>query len=542
MKRRSLSGYVILLLLFLSIFLAPIGFVLGSIFSNNYDTWNHLSQTVLVSYILNSLYLAIGVGIGTTVLGVSTAWLVTACQFPGRSVWEWLLLLPLASPAYLLAYVYTEFLAYYGPVQTGLRQLGGWQSSADYWFPNVRSLGGAVVMLVLVLYPYVYLLARVAFLEQSVCTMEASRSLGANPWESFRRVALPLARPSIMSGLALVLMETLNDYGTVQFFGVDTFTTGIYRTWFGLGERQAAMQLAAVLTMFVLWLILLEGWSRRQSRYYQNFQLQRSCVRYRLSGVRAGGALLLCLTPILFGFFLPVLLLIKLAWEQGTIGQDFIALSRNSFVLAAITAGLGTSLGTVLAYIKRIGKDRLIQSGLQLASLGYAIPGSVIAVGTLVPLGSLDQWLNQTLQRSGWQPGLIFSGTIFALVFAYLVRFLAVPFNAISASLAKVKPHLDEAAQSLGTPKFVILTQIHTPLIWGSILTGFLLMFVDVMKELPATLVMRPFNWETLAVRVYQYASDERLGESAAPALAILAVGVIPVFILSWQIRRTRPQ
>ncbi len=541
MKKFLSSGYSIFLSILLLVFLSPILVVFSSIFATNYETWNHLSQTVLLTYVMNSLYLSIGVGIGTAVLGVSTGWLISACQFPGRSMWEWLLLLPLASPAYLLAYVYTELLAYYGPIQSFLRNLFGWQNINDYWFPNIRSLGGGILMLVLVLYPYVYLLSRVAFLEQSICTMEASRSLGANPWRSFWQVALPLARPSIVSGLSLALMETLNDYGTVQFFGIDTFTIGIFRTWFGLGERQTAMQLAAVLMLMVFWLILLESWSRRQSRYYQNFQLQRSPLRYTLKGFRAVLAVGICVLPILLGFGLPLVLLIKLAWENKSAGLDFLLLSRNSFMVAVMAGVLGAVLGTVLAYIKRIGRDRLIQSSLQIASLGYAIPGSVIAVGTLVPLGSLDQWLNQVISQSiGFRPGLIFSGTIFALIFAYLVRFLAVPLNSINGSLEKVKPHLDEAAQSLGKSRFSILYRVHTPLVWGSILTGALLMFVDVMKELPATLVMRPFNWETLAVRVYQYAADERLGEASAPALAILAVGVIPVFILSWQITRTR--
>ncbi|MFN3361260.1 MAG: ABC transporter permease [Pseudanabaenaceae cyanobacterium] len=529
------------LVIFLAIFLSPILFVLGSIFTYNYETWNHLAQTVLWDYILNSLYLSIGVAIGTTVIGVSTAWLVSMCRFPSRSWWEWLLLMPLAAPAYILAYVYTEFLAFYGPVQTQLRQWFGWQGMADYWFPNIRSLGGAILMLTLVLYPYVYLLARVAFLEQSVCTMEASRSLGANPWRSFWRVALPLARPSIVSGVTLALMETLNDYGTVQYFGIDTFTTGIFRTWFGLGERQTAMQLAAVLTLLVLWLILVEGWTRRQNRYYQDFKLQQSPVRYELRGGRAIAAIVVCALPVVLGFFLPLALLIEMVWEQKSIGRDFFLLSRNSFLLALIAALVGALLGTVLAYIKRVGRERFVQYGLYLASMGYSIPGSVIAVGTLVPLGAVDQWLNRVVEATlGTRPGLLLSGSIFALVFAYLVRFLAIPFNSISASLGKVKPQLDEAAQSLGSPQFVNLWKIHTPLIQGSILTSALILFVDVMKELPATIVMRPFNWETLAVRVYQYAADERLLEATAPALMILIVGLIPVLILSWQIRRSR--
>ncbi len=537
------SPYSLLLFIFVLIFFSPILVVFSSVFTNDSATWNHLAQTVLGTYVLNSFYLVVGVAVGTTVLGVATGWLVSACQFPGRSVWEWMLLLPLAAPAYLLAYVYTELLAFYGPVQTWLRNLAGWQTVNDYWFPNIRSLGGGIVMLVLVLYPYVYLLSRVAFLEQSVCSMEASRSLGANPWRSFWQVALPLARPSIVSGLALALMETLNDYGTVQFFGIDTFTTGIFRTWFGLGERQTAMQLAAVLMTIVLWLILLEAWSRRQRRYYQNFQLHRSPVRYQLQGWRAILAVAICVLPILLGFVIPVAELIKLALETESPRLDFLILSRNSFVLAGLAGLLGAGLGTIFAYIRRIGNDRLVQSSLQIASLGYAIPGSVIAVGTLVPLGNLDRWLNDILSRSiGVKPGLILSGTIVALIFAYLIRFLAVPLNSISSSLGKVKPHLDEAAQSLGVNRWGILWRVHAPLIWGSILTGALLMFVDVMKELPATLVMRPFNWETLAVRVYQYAADERLGEAALPALAILAVGVLPVFILSWQITRTRPR
>ncbi|TVQ51084.1 MAG: iron ABC transporter permease [Spirulina sp. DLM2.Bin59] len=521
----------------------PVLVVLSRIFQDSGEIWQHLVATVLQDYISHSLILMVGVGMGVLILGTGTAWLVTMCRFPGSRHLEWLLLLPLAAPSYLLAYVYTELLEYYGPIQTWLRAQFGWGSMQDYWFPPVRSMGGAIALLVLVLYPYVYLLARVAFLEQCTCTLEASRSLGCNPWRSFWRVALPLARPSLAAGLALALMETLNDFGTVEFFGISTFTTGIYRTWLGMGERDAAAQLAAVLLLFILVLIVLERWSRRKAKYYQAAAHAKPFQPYVLQGGRAAGAFLLCGLPVVLGCLLPLGLLLQMAiahWERS-VNVAFWQLSTHSFILSTITALLGVILALVMAYGQRLRRSWGMTVSVRLAAMGYAVPGSVIAVGTMIPMGqvdnAIDSWMRSQFNIS---TGLLLSGTITALVFAYLVRFLAVSFHTIESSLGKIQPNLDEAARSLGHSPLSTLRKVHVPLLQSGLLTAAMLIFVDVMKELPATLVIRPFNFDTLAVRVYQYASDERLIEAAAPALAILLVGMVPVMLLSWQIARSR--
>lgn len=543
LHNRLQSGWTIGVLLIALLIATPMLVVLSSIFSDKGAVWQHLVATVLPRYLVNSLLLVLGVSLGAGLIGISTAWLVTMCRFPGSRVLQWALLLPLAAPAYILAYVYTELLEFYGPVQMGLRALFGWTSVNDYWFPPVRSLGGAIVMLSLVLYPYVYLLVRVAFLEQSVCTLEASRSLGCGPWRSFFRVALPLVRPAAIAGLALVMMETLNDYGTVQYFAVDSFSVGIYRTWFNMGERIAASQLAACLLLVVLLVVLLEQWSRRQTRYYRSTSRDQSASAYPLTGLRAGLASLVCGLPVLLGFGIPALVLLQLAAQNLTerFGERFWILARNSFTLALLTAALGMGLALILAYGLRLWPTRLMGLAVRTSAMGYAIPGSVIAVGVLVPLGQFDNALDAWMQtRFGISTGLLLSGTLAALVFAYLVRFLAVAFNTVESSLVRIKPSLDEAAQSLGRKPGQTLLQIHVPLLRSGLLTAMILVFVDVMKELPATLIVRPFNFDTLAIEVYRLAADERLAEAAAPALAILAVGLLPVILLSWQITRER--
>ncbi|MDJ0705729.1 MAG: iron ABC transporter permease [Leptolyngbyaceae cyanobacterium MO_188.B28] len=521
----------------------PILVVLGSVFADSGEVWSHLSSTVLPQYIANSLWLMLGVSLGVLVIGVGTAWLVSLCRFPGRRLFEWGLLLPLAAPAYLLAYTYTDVLEYYGPVQMGLRSLFGWESATAYWFPNVRSVGGAIIMFSLTLYPYVYMLSRVAFLEQSTRTLEASRSLGCGPWRSFFIIALPLARPSIIAGLSLALMETLNDFGTVQFFGVTTFTTGIYRTWFGMGERVAAAQLAAMLMLFILALVLLEKWSRRQARYYQSGGRHQRSAAYHLEGWRSLLACLACLIPVGLGLLIPggVLLNMTLRNWQKTVDSSFFNLASHSLILASITAGVAMLAALILAYGERLQNSPIIRLGVRISSMGYAAPGSVIAVGILIPVTQFDNAIaNWSKAAFGVAPRLLLSGTITALVFAYLVRFLAVSLGTIESGLNKIRPSLDDAARSLGYGPTSTLMKIHTPLMGTSLLTALMLVFVDVMKELPATLVMRPFNFDTLAVQVYQYASDERLVEASAPALMIVIVGLLPVILLSWRMVSAR--
>lgn len=541
LKRLQLNFWTPTTLAIAALIATPIFFLFSSALTNSSDVWGHLVETVLARYILNSLLLMVGVGIGVTVIGVAAAWLVTMCRFPGKKIWEVLLLLPLAAPSYLLAYVYTDVLDYYGWVQRTLRNIFGWSSAQDYWFPQVRSLPGAIIMLILVLYPYVYLLARVSFLEQSATTLEASRTLGCNPWQSFWEIALPLARPAITAGSALALMETLNDFGTVQFFGVETFTTGIYRTWFGLGEPQAAAQLASILMLFIAGLLVLEKWSRHQAKYYQTSNNYAQPTLYNLSWWRSLLVNLFCAIPVIFGFLVPVGVLLEMALTrpQAAFKVKFWEFAQHSFILAVVTAAVAVAIALILAYGKRLNNNFTLRAGVQIAALGYGIPGSVIAVGVLIPIGKLDNAIANFLKAQFQiNVGLLLSGTITALVFAYLVRFLAVSFGAVETSLSKIKPTLDDASRSLGSSPLKTLAKIHIPLMWSGLLTAGMLVFVDVMKELPATLVIRPFNFDTLAIKVYQYAADERLVEASVPALTILAVGLIPVIFLSLQIAR----
>jgi iron(III) transport system permease protein len=520
----------------------PVLVVASSVFVSAGDIWSHLAATVLPLYISNSLWLLAGVGGGTLVIGVGTAWLVTMYRFPGRGVFEWALLLPFALPAYVIAYTYTGLFEFSGPIQTALRELFGW-SRQDYWFPTLRSLPGAVAMMSLVLYPYVYLLSRAAFLEQSVCVLEVSRTLGRGPWRSFRTVALPLARPGIVAGLSFALIETLNDFGTVQYFAVDTFTTGIYRTWLGLGEPAAAAQLAAILMMFVLVVILVERWSRGEGRVHHTSGRYRTLPGYRLNGAAAAGAFTVCLLPIFFGFLLPAGALAKWSAETADemINAEFIGYALNSLTLAATTAVLAVVIGLLLAYGLRLRRSKPMVFATRIASMGYAVPGSVIAVGVLLVYTRFDNTVDSWMRSNfGISTGLILTGTVAGVVLAYLVRFLAVSFNTAEASLTKVTPSMDWAARTLGHRPGSILRRVHVPLMWGSLLTAAMLVFVDVMKELPATIILRPFNFDTLAIRTYQLASDERLVDASSSALAIVLVGILPVIAVSFAIARSR--
>lgn len=542
-RRYLPSGWTLVVLAIALGVALPVLIVGSRVFVSSNGVWTHLAGTVLWTYIGNTMMLAGGVAVGVSIIGVGTAWLVTMCRFPGQRWLEWALLLPMAVPAYVMAYTYTDLLQFVGPVQTALRDLFGWRR-ADYWFPDIRSLGGAIAVLSFVLYPYVYLLARAAFLEQSVCVLEVARTLGAGAWRSFARVALPLARPAIAAGLALSMMEVLADFGTVQYFAVDTFTTGIYRTWFAMGEPVAAAQLASVLMLFVMALVVMERTSRGRARYFHSTGRYRVLPSYRLRGVRAGAALAACLTPLLLGFVVPVVLLAHMAVTEGDglFANSFRQLAGNSFILAGITSVLAVALAALVAYGLRLRPTPVLKGAARVAAMGYAVPGSVIAVGILIPAAHVDNALDGFMRGYfGLSTGLILSGTIVAIIYAYLVRFLAVSFNTVEASLSKIRPTLDQAARILGQTPGKTLLKVHTPIMRGSLLTAALLVFVDVMKELPATMIVRPFNFDTLAVRVYTLASDERLAEASTPALAIVAVGIIPVILLSRAIAKSRP-
>lgn len=520
----------------------PLLVVLGYVFLPAGEVWSHLVDTVLQEYVTNSLLLMLGVAIGTLVLGVGSAWLTSMCQFPGRGIFEWALLLPMAIPAYIIAYTYTGLFEFAGPVQSALREWTGW-GYGDYWFPEIRSLEGAALMLSLVLYPYVYLLTRAAFLNQSLCVLDVSRTLGNTPLQTFLRVALPLARPAIVAGLSLALMETLADYGTVQYFGVSTFTTGIFRTWYGLDSAPAAAQLSATLLLFVFALIYLEGRSRRQARYHHTSQRHQAIQRLPLGGWRGAGAFLFCFGALFFGFLLPAgqLLLWAVTVAEESLDREFMLLILNSLQLAGMAALLALALALLLGYGRRVLRGRLLQLAVRIAGLGYAVPGTVIAVGVIIPFAwfdnTLDAWMRARFDIS---TGLLLSGTLVALLFAYLVRFLAVSLQTVEAGLGRIRPSMDESARSLGLRPLQIMGRVHIPILRGSLLTALLLVFVDVLKELPATLILRPFNFNTLAVRAYELASDERLSDAAPAALAIVAAGIVPVILLSFSITRTR--
>ncbi|MFW5452308.1 ABC transporter permease [Thioalkalivibrio sulfidiphilus] len=543
MPRRPLDAWKAGLVLVALILALPVLVVFAHLFLPATDVWQHMRETVLRDYVVNSLLLMLGVGVGVLLIGIPAAWLVSLCEFPGRRLFQWALLLPLAMPAYIIAYTYTGMLDFPGPVQTQLRERFGW-GYGDYWFPEIRSLGGAMVMLSLVLYPYVYLLARAAFLEQSVCVLEVSRTLGNGPWAGFMRVALPLARPAIITGLSLALMETLADYGTVAYFGIPTFTTGIFRTWFGMGDPGAAAQLAGVLMTFVFVLIVLERWSRRRARFHHTSSRYTQLPRYHLKGWRRAAALFVCILPVALGFLLPATQLT--VWAVGTTDEwmntEFLRLTWNSLSLAAIAALLAVALALFMAYGQRLRPSWTNAVAVRVAGMGYAIPGTVIAVGVMLPFAWLDNTVDGWMRASfGISTGLLLSGTLVALIFAYCVRFLAVSLQTVEAALGKIKPSMDDAARSLGMPPNRVLRHVHMPIMRGSLLTALLLVFVDVLKELPATLILRPFNFNTLAVRTFELASDERLADAASAALAIVIAGIIPVILLSRTISRSRP-
>ncbi len=519
----------------------PIVVVLAHLFVPTGDLWAHLAATVLPRYIVNTLWLIAGVGALTLIGGVGTAWLVSLCRFPGRQFFSWALLLPFAMPAYVIAYTYAGLLDFAGPVQTGMRDLFGW-SGSDPRLPAIRSLPGAIAMLGLVLYPYVYLLSRSAFLEQSICSLEVSRTLGCTPAQAMRRVALPLARPSIVAGVALALLEALNEFGAMQHFGVDTFTTGIFRVWLADGSPAGAAKLAAIFLIFVFAILALERRSRGQARFHHMSVRYRPLPGWRLTGWRAALAVAFCAAPVLFGFAVPAGALVWWTWLSAAevVDADFVRLVLTSVALAAAAALLTVLIALFLAYTARRAASPAVRGLTRAAALGYAVPGAVLAVGIVIPFAALDRTVNAFgAQAFGWPPGLIFSGTIFALLFAYAVRFLAISYGAIDGGLTRITGHMDDAGRTLGASAAGVVRLIHAPLLRPSVAAAGLLIFVDVLKELPATLLLRPFGLDTLALRTYEYATDEQLVEAAPSALAIVAAGILPVVLLSRAMRRS---
>ncbi|MEM9532795.1 MAG: iron ABC transporter permease [Pseudomonadota bacterium] len=514
----------------------PLVVVLAALVSPPGPAWAHLKETVLAGYLLNSLNLMVLTGLFAAVFGVTSGWLVGACEFPGRRPLSWLLMLPLAAPAYVVAYAYTDLLEVSGPLQTALRAALA-LTPEQLQLPPIRTLPGAALLLSLVLYPYVYLLSRNSFASRSGVHFQAARVLGASPAKAFFRVSLPAARPAIAGGVALVLMETLADFGVVEYFSVPTLSTGLYRTWIGLGEKAAALKLAAVMLLFVLALVGLERWGRRG-------EIDRSDLsrpeRIPLTSGWAAGAVAFCLALVCVGFLVPVTLLGYYALTTGDVmlGRGFTQYLGNSLSVATGAAALCTGVALLLSYSQRLAAGPVNAGLIQIATLGYALPGILLAVALLGPLGSLDRWI------SGWWPwhdgsGLLLSGTVVALLYAYVCRFLTVAFQTVNAGMESISPDLDAAARSLGSSPGAVVRRVHWPLLRPSLAASLLLVFVDVMRELPATLLLRPFNFDTLATRVYRLASDERLNEAATAALCIVAAGILPVLLLN-RVARSR--
>jgi iron(III) transport system permease protein len=500
-----------------------------------------LWDTVLPRYAMTTVALVGIVGLGTFVIGTATAWLVVMCEFPGRRWLEIALVLPMAFPAYVLAYAYTDVLDHPGIVQSTLRSVMGW-GPRDYWFPEIRSLGGAAAMLTLVLYPYVYLLARAAFASQSATPFHAARALGRSGFAAFMTVSLPMARPAIAAGVLLAAMETIADYGTVSFFAVQTFATGIYQSWFSLADRGAAAQLALGLLAFALLLAALERTTRGGARYDSRGRAE-VMSRNPLSGARAWGATALCVLPVLLGVVIPTVTLAMMAVgsEQDLLSSRYLRFIQNSLVLASVASVVTVAAALALGAAARVRPGRSSASALYLGRLGYAVPGGVIAVGLLVPFAAFDNALDAVMEAwFGISTGLLVTGSIWLLVAAYMIRFLAAAIGAYEGGIAGINPNMDAAARVLGADAVAVVRRIHVPLLTPSLLTALLIVFVDVMKELPATLIMRPFNYDTLAVQAHRLAADERLDGAAVPSLVIAAIGLIPVALLCWQMARKR--
>ncbi len=501
------------------------------------DVWPHLAKYVLPVALRDTASLLLGVGVVAALLGVGSAWLVTAYHFPGRRVFDWALLLPLAIPTYIMAYASLDLMHPLGPIQGAIRFVLGIDSPADFRLPDIRSIWGAILLFGLVLYPYVYLATRAMFLMQSACVIDVSRTLGAGRLASFFRVALPLARPAVAVGLSLVLMETLNDIGASDILGVRTLTVSIYSTWVNSSSLEGAAQIAIVMLFFVVALVVLERYARRRQRYNTQAQRSRRIAPLQLGGMAAAGATFACTLPILFGFLLPAAYLVNTAIKSISyhgLSPQLMAETWHTVLLATAATATTMLLGLTLAYTTRLSRGPLAPTLVRIGSLGYAVPGTVLAVGLLVPLAAFDNTVDALMRDwFGISTGLLLSGTAFALVYAYSVRFLAISAGGAEAGFQKIAPSLDSAARNLGETSSGVIKRVHVPLLRPALGGAALLVFVDAMKELPATLLLRPLNFETLATHVYAEASRGTYEDGAVAALLIVLVGLIPVALLA---------
>lgn len=532
---RSLP-WIVLSLAIATLVVLPLATVVFLAFGNSGGIWAHLASTTLPRYLGNTLVLMALVGTITGVVGTVTAWLITIYKFPGRNWLQWALLMPLAIPAYIGAYALTDLLEYAGPVQTGLRTLFGWSTARDYWFPEIRSRWAAVLVLSAALYPYVYLLTRSALREHSASSFDVARALGAGHVARFLRVGLPLTRPAAAAGVAVAMMETGADFGTVEFFAVQTLTTGIFTTWLEAGSAAGASQIALVALGLVLALVALERFSRRKAQTYSHARRLSKPSPIQLKGAPAIWAMIACFMPFALGFLLPggVIAILAIQNADKWLDPGLLEAVGNTLLVSCSAAVLTVGLSLLLVFGVRLTKSRALRGILPITALGYAAPGAVLGLGLLLPIASFDHWLADRLENTfGWDIGLLLTGSASAVVLAYLVRFFALGQGAADAAMGRVAPSLPMAARSLGRTPAGTLRSVHLPMIKGSVGTALLLVFVDSVKELPATLLLRPFNFDTLATRVYGQASLERINYAAPPAVIIIVVGLVAVVFLA---------
>lgn len=501
------------------------------------EIWPHLAANVLPAALANTAALLVGVGLLCCLIGVGTAWLVTQYEFPGRAAFEWLLVLPLAIPTYITAYIYVEFLGFQGPLQTAFRALTGYRTLRDYWFPDPRNLIGAIFVMGIVLYPYVYLSVRALFGLQSATIVESARTLGASRWPLFWRIGLPMARPALAAGLTLALLETLNDIGASEYLGVHSLTISIYTTWLNRNSLEGAAQIACVMLVMVVLMVAIEARLRGQRRFAISVRQPRPVGRRPLRRGKALGAALVCALPVLLGAALPIGFLVAEVLGRGLLLRIDGALLRNlgnAVLLAAIAAGLVVALGLGIVAARRHGRESWLPALTRVASLGYALPGTVLALGLLVPVAGFDNAFASAMRGwFGFNPGLILIGSGAALVIAYVVRFLAIAVSGIESGLSRISPRLDDAARALGANAREVVRRVHWPLARPAIAAAALLVFVDCLKELPATLLLRPLNLDTLATTVYGHASRGVFEDGALAALLIVLAGLYPAIILA---------
>ena len=526
-----------------SIIAIPILTIFYIAFSADDNIWPHLASTVLPGYITTTFIVLLGISVITVFIGVGLAWIITVYEFPMRRVMEWLCLIPLAMPAYIVAYAYGDLLDYTGFVQSNMRLIFGWSSIKDYWFPSVYSTSGAIFVMSFVLYPYVYLTSRAAFLRQSMTLIEVSSTLGKSSIYSFFHIALPMARPAIIIGLILVIMESMNEFAAFEYYGVDTLSVGVYITWLGKNNLGGAAQIAIFMLLFILLLMIIEKGLRKKRSFAQNNKSPIASNRIKLSKKRSSFVLIICAVPIFIGFLFPSIVLFDFVIERifEIDVFEYASLLFNSLFLSICAAILTIILGVFLVNTYITSNNIIIRLSVSISRLGYALPGVVLALGVIVPLVTLDGYLKSIFgQYFNITIGLIFSGTMIAIIYAYVIRFLTISYGTIESGFVTLNPDIAAASRVLGQSKYSTLLKIQLPIIKPALIMSALLVFVDSMKELPATLILRPFNFDTLATHVYTYASLSQIEEAALPALTIVLTGLLPIILINRELVRNK--